>query len=68
MGLLMSKDVYDKDSDKDTIMERYPIFVHHFRKLNYLFLKELQEHPHVVNDSQQPRVIYKSVLQYGISV
>ena len=64
VGLLMSKDVYDKDSDKDTIMERYPIFVHHFRKLNYHFFQKELEHPHVV-ECNSPEVIYKSVLQYG---
>lgn len=64
VGILMSAEVYEKDLDKATVLERYPIFVHHFRKLNYHFFQKELLHPHVV-ECNSPEVIYESVLNYG---
>lgn len=66
--ILIAKETYERDHDPKTILERCPIFVHQYRKLNYHFFQKELEHPHVV-ECNSPEVIYESVLHYnGIGV
>ncbi|MFS0780266.1 LysR family transcriptional regulator [Bacillus sp. 1P06AnD] len=61
--ILMSKDCYERDAHPETILERYPIMVHQFHKLNYNFFQRELDHPHIV-ECNSPEVIYESVMNY----